>query len=121
MEHVADPPAAYAAMATVLRPGGVLYHDIDFTAHSANRFAFYQRPPLAHARTAFDGLNELRVGDHIRILRSLGLEVTVKRQEQAEERIDRTTLTPRFAHYSDDDLLTTRAVLIGRSTGESRH
>ncbi len=113
MEHVANPAAAYAAMATALRPGGVLHHDIDFTAHDADRFAFYRRPPAA-AGAALDGLNELRLGDHVAILRGLGLDVTVRRQGREAGPIDRATLSPRFAGYGDDDLLTTRAVLVAR-------
>ena len=120
MEHVANPAAAYAAMARILRPGGVLHHDIDFTAHDPERFAFYWREPSGTQRAAFDGLNELRLSDHVGILQRLGLEVTLKRREQAAESMDRTALAPRFAHYSDDDLRTTRAVLIGRKAGESQ-
>lgn len=114
MEHVANPAAAYAAMARVLRPGGVLHHDIDFTAHDADAFAFYWRPPTTAGETALDGLNELRLSDHLAILRSLGLEVTVRRQAQAAGPVDRARLAPRFSRHSDDDLATTRAVLVAR-------
>ncbi len=113
MEHVANPAVAYAAMATALRPQGVLHHDVDFTAHDSDRFAFYRRPPRATG-AALDGLNELRLGDHVAILRGLGLDVTVRRHERESGPIDRTLLAPRFAGYSDDDLLTTRAVLVAR-------
>lgn len=114
MEHVADPAAAYTAMARVLRPGGVLHHDVDFTAHHADRFAFYRLPPVATGGTAFDGLNELRLSDHVAILRGLGLDVTVRRQQRESSCVDRTTLAPRFASYGDEDLMTTRAVLVAR-------
>lgn len=113
MEHVANPAAAYEAMARALRPGGVLHHDIDFSAHDADRFAFYKRPPAAPGVT-LEGLNELRLCDHVAILRGLGLEVSVKRQERDPGPLDRATLAPRFARYSDEDLLTTRAVLVAR-------
>lgn len=114
MEHVANPASAYAAMARVLRPGGVLHHDIDFTAHDADSFAFYWRPPLGTNKTALDGLNELRLSDHLAILRGLGLEVSVRRQAQAAGPVDRARLSPRFSRYTDDDLATTRAALVAR-------
>ena len=113
MEHVANPAAAYAAMAAALRPGGVLDHDIDFTAHDADPFAFYRRPPVAPG-AVLDGLNELRPSDHVAILRGLGLDVTVLRRECAVGPMDRTTLASRFAAHSDHDLLTTRDVLVAR-------
>jgi SAM-dependent methyltransferase len=113
MEHVANPADAYKAMARALRPGGVLHHDIDFTAHDADQFAFYRRPQVAPGG-ALDGLNEMRLSDHVAILRGLELEVTVKRQQRNPGTIDRTTLAPRFASYEDADLLTTRAVLVAR-------
>jgi len=113
MEHVANPAAAYASMTKFLRPQGVLHHDVDFTSHDVEPFAIYRRPPRA-AGGALDGLNELRLGDHVAILRGLGLDVKVKRQERAVGSVERKTLAPRFARYNDDDLLTTRAVLVAR-------
>ena len=113
MEHVADAGAAYAAMAEALRPGGVLHHDVDFSSHDADRLAMYRRPASPPGAT-LEGLNELRLGDHIAILRGLGLEVAVRRQERERGPIDRRDLQPRFAGYGDDDLLTTRAVLVAR-------
>ena len=113
MEHVADPAAAYAAMAGSLRLGGVLHHDVDFSGHETDRFAFYRRPPAAPG-AAFDGLNGLRLSDHVSILRDLGLHVKVKRQLRETGPIERATLAPRFAKYDDADLLTTRAVLVAQ-------
>lgn len=113
MEHVADPAAAYTALTAALRPGGVQHHDIDFTAHDADPFAFYRRPKVTTG-PGFDGLNELRIGDHVAILRRLGLDVTVRRQERQAGTMDRSTLALRFRHYNDGDLLTTRAVLVAR-------
>jgi SAM-dependent methyltransferase len=113
MEHVADLHSAYRAMATALRPGGVLHHAVDLSSHDPDELAMYRRPSLAPG-ARLDGINEQRLSDHVVILRDLGLEVWVRRQVRTAEPIDREAIQPRFRRYADEDLLTTGAVLVAR-------
>lgn len=51
LEHLADPPAAFAAMARLLRPGGIAYHDYNpFFAANGGHSLCTLDIPWGHAR-----------------------------------------------------------------------
>jgi SAM-dependent methyltransferase len=107
LEHVLDVDRCFDALARVLRPGGVMYHEIDLTSHTgADTFAFY-RDLRARSR----GLNELRLSDYLREFERRGFECRLLASRTTEPP-DRTTLQPRFARYDTTDLATAEARLI---------
>jgi hypothetical protein len=116
LEHVSAFDAFADALAEAVRTDGVVYHDVDLTAHSeSGPFAFYYDAAPA------SGLNELRLSDHVEALERRGFETTVLRTNRAEaSALDRNRLAERFRRYDDDDLLTTRAVIVARRSGGAR-
>lgn len=113
LEHLIDYTACFDKLANVVRPGGVMHHEVDMSSHSQDRrFAFYYRPPRNGE------LNELRLSDYLRFLDGRGFRTVVTRRlEEDRGALDRRTLYERFARYADEDLLCSRAVLISTKTG----
>lgn len=107
LEHVLDVESCFDAFARTLKPGGVMYHEIDLTSHTgADRFAFYR-----DAKPRSRGLNELRLSDYIRGFEQRGFRCHVA-SSSAAEAPDRGLLQPRFADYDETDLATAGATVI---------
>lgn len=74
LEHLQDPPAAFAAMARLLRPGGVMYHDYNpfFSAIGGHSLCTLD-VPWGHARLGAEDvtryLREIRPGEAEQALR----------------------------------------------------
>ena len=110
LEHVLDFERCAATFARIMAPGGVMHHDVDLSAHRTDsELAFYYEPS-AHKR-----LNMLRLSDYLAVLDRHGFDSSVLRRTDADpQQLDRGALTERFAHYADDDLLCTAAVIVSR-------
>lgn len=110
LEHIVAWDECFETFRRIIRPGGVMYHDIDLTAHAAgDRLAHYR------SDTPLPGINERRLGDHLDALTRSGFDTDVVRVARADPaELDRIHLAERFARYERDDLLCTRAVLIAR-------
>ncbi len=116
LEHLADPDGAVAALARLVRPGGVMHHDVDFSSHDANDpLSLYSRD--ARASQGLDGLNGLRLSDWIERLGAAGFTVDVVRRTRWDGPLDRSSHAARFAAYDEEDLRCRRAVLVARRTG----
>lgn len=116
LEHVEVTERCFDKLADVMRPGGVMCHRIDFTAHSAgDPFAFYYEEPEAGRQRRADGLNGLRRSDYLREFRRRGFDSHVVDSAFATGyRLDRGRLRPRYRDYGEEDLLCTRAVIVSR-------
>jgi SAM-dependent methyltransferase len=113
LEHVADPAAAVASIARVLRPGGVTTHEIDLRDHRdfSNplrllkhrdltwKLAMSRRPAAA---------NRWRMSDFRRAFEEAGLGILdLARTEVTVTEEDRRSFAPRFRALALDDLGTT--------------
>ena len=116
LEHVVEVDRCYDALAALLAPGGMMCHHIDLSAHDASdRFAFYYDDPGLGGARRPDGLNGLRLSDHIGALTTRGLDTrVVDRTVLTDYPLDRRRLRERFRRYADDDLLCARAVIVCR-------
>ena len=116
LEHVTHVERCFDKLALVMRPGGVMYHDIDLSAHSKDdTFEFYSRRPDHTTTRSVARLNELRLSDYLAHFERRGFESAVVRKDQAATyHLDRTRLQPRFSTYPDDELLCTQVVLVSR-------
>jgi hypothetical protein len=114
LEHVNDPDRCFDTFAAMMDIGGVMYHDIDFTAHDARGpFVFYYNGRGAAPSLAGEGLNGLRLGDYLRAFTDRGFDSRiVKRTVLPDHVVDRSRLLPRYGAYSDEDLRCSRAVIV---------
>lgn len=110
LEHVKKIGDCCDRFATILKPGGVMYHDIDLTAHSgANRFAFY------YDAGANQDLNGLRLSDYVRLLESRGLPARVMhKMMEPQYVVRRDGLQPRYRNYDEEDLRCSRTILVAQ-------
>lgn len=116
LEHLAEPERSFDTLARVMAPGGVMYHLVDFTAHTAgDLFAFYYGALDQGRFAAHDMLNGLRASDYVRALGSRGFEVTVQDRTMAPaSAVDRRRLLPRFRAYDETELSCISAVIVAR-------
>ncbi|MGQ0536714.1 MAG: methyltransferase domain-containing protein, partial [Methanobacteriota archaeon] len=117
LEHVAEYDRFFDALARVVKEGGWMYHDIDLTSHSGpkDRFRFYREPPPKPGKRTPHRLNELRCSDYVRELEKRGFKCRVaKRNMASAAHLDEARLQPRFRHYSDEDLLCSRVILLAQ-------
>lgn len=114
LEHIFEYEACFDTMWRILRPGGIMFHDIGLGAHSdKDEFEFYYHPkPHGEDKNNLQ-LNELRCSDYIREFEKRGFEVIVVRKTiLTEYSLDEKRLQQRFAAYSSEDLLCEGVVLI---------
>jgi SAM-dependent methyltransferase len=83
LEHVYDPLRAVAAMASALKPGGMMLHQIDCRDHGqfSERFhelKFLELPALLYSPLKWGGgPNRVRLGAYLKAMQNQGLETTV--------------------------------------------
>jgi SAM-dependent methyltransferase len=119
LEHVADPDAAYRALAQWLRPGGMMSHQIDLTSHKITKQwnGHWAIPePLWRVtigrRTYL--LNRMPCSIHIDLLHKHGFEIVHLMKNQRGVGIDRSRLSKRWRTLSDDDLSCSDLYLIAK-------
>lgn len=121
-EHVSDIDLFARANATMLAPGGVAVHRIDFGPHGAWRanpdpLAFLRVPdPLWRLASARRGLpNRLRLNETVAAFESAGLDVEVSGIEQApESSVQWDRLGRRYRDMPRDSVRTVTALLVCR-------
>jgi hypothetical protein len=113
LEHVTEIDRCVDTMASMLAPGGVMFHQIDLSAHDArDRFAFYYADATTRERRP-DDLNGWRLSDYLTAFEARGLTCQVLDTTIAEEyALDRKRLVPRYQSYTDHDLRCARAVIV---------
>lgn len=116
LEHVDDLDGAYDAMASWLKPGGFVSHEIAFTSHKLTtewnghwtvpdpvwKLIRGKRPYL---------LNREPASTHIAHIKRSGLEIVNEVRVQRKSDIERRRLARRYRDMSDDDL-TTHALFV---------
>jgi hypothetical protein len=109
LEHVQDLDKTYAALERWLRPGAMMSHQIDFSAHGlSNAWNGYRGYPellwrLMLGRRDFL-INREPVSSHIEQLRRSGLEIVSCQKNYRTDGIARSELSSRWQSISDDDL-----------------
>lgn len=119
LEHVTHTGRCFDALAAMVKSGGIMYHDVDLTAHDdGDPFAFYYAGDGDDGARRPDGLNGLRLGDYLDAFARRGFDSrVVKRELRTDYRLDRSRLLERFRGYGDDDLRCARAVIVSRRRG----
>lgn len=114
LEHVSDYESCFDKLEKVMRKGGIMYHDIGFGAHSQiDNFLMYYFERENVCQKDIFSLNELRLSDYLSEFAKRKFRCTVLRKNVlVDYNLDRTKINERFRHYSDEDLLCERAVLL---------
>lgn len=109
LEHVVDLEGTYRALASWLKPNGLMSHQIDFDSHGIttawNGYRAYSETfwrVLLGKRLYM--INREPLSTHVRLLRAEGLEVTCLMQAMRTDGIARSRLAPRWRNLSDEDL-----------------
>ncbi|MBT89141.1 MAG: hypothetical protein CMN79_01450 [Spirochaetales bacterium] len=114
LEHVSDYESCFDKLEMVMRKGGIMYHDIGFGSHTQiNKFLMYYVEKESVSQKDILSLNELRMSDFISSFTKRNFRCTVVRKNVLTDyNLDRAKLKERFRHYSHEDLLCERAVLV---------
>ncbi len=111
LEHVTDMPALARYLTGVMRPGGVMIHEIDHQDHqdlSHISFEFLRHSQGEWVAMGFEG-NLLRICDFVGLFQEAGFDVQVL---EREVRIVRpASLHPSWRQYKDEDLYCYRSTL----------
>lgn len=88
LEHLLDPPAAFSAMATLLKPGGIVYHDYNpFFAMNGGHSLVTLDIPWGHAR-----LDDADVERYLRELRPTEADQALRFYRDSLNRMSRADL-----------------------------
>jgi hypothetical protein len=119
LEHVADLPGTYAALARWLRPGGWMTHQIDFRSHGICE-------PWNGHRAYGDLVWKLIVGRrpfminreppsvHLDLIQESGFDIVASLMNVSSTGLERKRLAPRWRAFRDDDLQTQGAFVQAR-------
>lgn len=118
IEHVENPNRFFKSMAAVLKPGGVMLHVVDYRDHFFKypyHFLLFS-PRIWNNVIGPRDLYRFRISDHIAAMRAAGLTVSISREKHNPEAFERvrSRIHTSFKAYSESDLSTIQAVLIGR-------
>jgi hypothetical protein len=111
LEHVDDLATAHDAMASWLKPGGFVSHEIAFSAHQLTpewnghwtitdpvwKLIRGKRPYL---------LNREPASTHVRLLERSALQIVNEIRVHMKSDVARTRLAPRYRSLSEEDLTT---------------
>ena len=117
LEHVDDLDATYGALSEWLKPGGFIWHQIDYSAHGMARHwnGFRQCPEWLW--TTLRGrrpylINREPHSGHMAKVRSHGFQVVCELCYRLEPNgIARSQLAPRWTDLTDDDLQCSEAFI----------
>ncbi len=127
LEHVADVRATFEAMNSLLVPGGLMVHEIDFRSHQRfenHRLQFLEYPSLLwKMMTSHTGEpNRVRVPAYREIMSRIGLvDIRIDLVEQFDKNMIREVrprLSREFRHLSDEELSPAICLISARSPGE---
>lgn len=111
LEHVDNVPEMSAEMERVMRPGGVMVHEIGLQDHedlSHIHFEFLKNSPEEWAAMK-KGTNLLRVNDFVDIWTTLGFTCEVVKRDVRE--VPPRSLHPHWEPYCKEDLYCYRALI----------
>lgn len=117
LEHVDDLANAYGIMAQILRPRGLMSHQIDFRCHGTavawNGHLGYSNAlwSLIRGRLPYL-LNRTVLSDHLALLENAGLKIVALEREERADGLSASELAPRFRHLEGRDLTTSSAYLL---------
>jgi hypothetical protein len=108
-----------------LKPGGLMSHQIDFTAHQTSDKWYGHWTYSDFLWTVIRGgrhfwLNREPHSTHIRLLESSGFEVIGDVKTVCQSEIESVSLAPRFRHLSPQDLTTSGACVVARKPSGRR-
>lgn len=119
LEYVPDPGRTLAELARLLRPGGWMSHQVDFSAleTSAVWNGHWSYSDLTWrvicGKRAFN-LNRMTLSSCVDAMHASGVEVVDVRPVYDDTGLKRHQLNPRYARLSDEDLRTRSAHIVGR-------
>ncbi len=119
LEHVAQLQPMYQAMWRALRPGGVMTHSIDFSAHgTSHEWNGHWTIPevvwkLMQGRRSYF-LNREPASTHRALLEQLGFEITGFHLTPLASSLKRKDLAPRFRQLSESDLNSVSAFVVAQ-------
>jgi len=111
MEHVEDIPGTYRTMHAWLRPGGMMSHTVDFSAHTTATAwnAHWTYPDslwrVMKGRRAYL-LNRQPCSVHLNEIEAAGFAIVTAVRERREPSLRRERLAASLRHMSDIDLTT---------------
>ncbi len=117
LEHVDDLDLVYRAMASWLRPWGVMSHEIDFKSHGTapawnGHWAYGNRTwTLIRGKRPYL-INREPLGTHLRLLAKHGFEVRHVARFTMPSTLERSELAGPFRGISDEDLATSGAYIL---------
>lgn len=119
MEHVENIYDTYQTCARILKPGGVMSHEIDFRCHgTANRWNghwTYDRDVWQKIRGNRSYLlNRLPYSAQVKAIENLPFEILSAEVSRRDDGVRREELAREFAGLSDDDLSTSIALIQAR-------
>lgn len=89
LEHLLDPPSAFAAMAALLKPGGIVYHDYNpFFAINGGHSLVTLDVPWGHAR-----LDDGDIARYLRDIRPSEADLALRFYRESLNRMSRADLT----------------------------
>ncbi len=109
MEHVNDIEVSYKAMATWIKPGGMMSHQIDLSAHKlTNKWNGYRQYSDLIWKMIVGNkpylINREPCSRHLTLLEKNGFVELCCMKDYDEEGIERSLLSSRWQGISDDDL-----------------
>ena len=125
LEHIADIPRVFSAMACWLKPGGHMAHTINFGSHrqaetwdghwawSEWHWQLLRGRPIASAERArsWETLNRLPLAAYLDALTQSGLETRRVEREEAEPELPRRKMARKFRGMSEADRMTRTAFI----------
>ena len=124
LEYVDDLGAAYQTMRAWLAPGGMMSHQIDFSAHQTSRhwdghWAYSDRVWKRMRGRRSYWLNREPCSVHLALLQRLGFEILCNLRALQPPEVARAALAPRFRELSSDDLSTRGAFVLARKPSQT--
>jgi SAM-dependent methyltransferase len=118
LEHVKDPSNLFGSLFKLLKNDGCMIHIVDYRDH----FFKYPYHFLLFSEKAWrmfispGNLYRFRLSDHLEAMQAAGFKVEVTNQQSMPEEFKKIKgrIHKSFTKYSNSDLSTTQAVLIGR-------
>ena len=116
LEHVDELPGSYRAMRLWIKPDGMISHQIDFRCHNTARVWNGHWRYSDAVWTMIRGrrsylLNREPYSTHLRLLEENGFTFVGGQTAKVESQIGRPALAPRFRHLTDQDLITSSALI----------
>jgi hypothetical protein len=118
LEHVNDLEDTYDAFSQWLRPGGYMSHGVDFRSHGLTKpwNGHWEYPEAAWRMIVGNRpylINREPYSTHVSLIADRGFEITREMRDRISG-IPRNKLAPRWRVMTDDDLVTSGAVIQAR-------